>query len=173
MPNRVYVADFGISKNLENAANSLTEGYTGGTRMYQSPEASEKREHHMSPSEIYSLGAIFLGIATALHGENQSQFDSIMKEPEVRLKASKITSFLCRLRNVNNEDSRKGILQTNGQKPIIDLIDTMLDFEPSNRPTPNEVSHSLLETGGQDQVYHGECCRKNAVQLAYIRGKSR
>jgi len=167
-PKRAYLADFGISRNLEDASNSLTEGYAGGTRMYQSPEALENRKHHMSPAEIYSLGAVFLGIATVLYGENQSQFDSIMTELQPKVKAARITGFLSRLRRAASNDNHT--INDSGQKPIVDLIESMLEYEPEKRPTALETSHALVELGGRDQIYHEECCRKNTEQIANLRG---
>lgn len=67
--------------------------------MYQEPEVSEDR-HHMSPAELSTLGTIFLNTATVLYDESQSQFRSIMNESEPRLKASRATGFLSRLRKV-------------------------------------------------------------------------
>lgn len=171
-PKRAYLADFGISRNLEDASNSLTEGYAGGTRMFQAPEALEKRLHHMSPAEIYSLGAVFLAIATVLYGENQSQFDSIMKEFEPTLKASRITGFLSRLKKVAYSDDRRlNDSQSCYQKSLIDLIESMLEYEPEKRPTAVETSHALVELGGQNQIYHEECCRKNVEQISSLRGR--
>lgn len=170
-PKRAFLADFGISRNLEDATNSLTEGYAGGTRMYQSPEALGG-QHHMSPAEIYSLGAVFLSIATVLYGENQSQFDSIMKDLEPRSKAARITGFLSRLRKAAcSNDRTMNEPQACGQKHIVDLIESMLEYEPEKRPTALETNHALVELGGRGQIYHEECCRKSTEQLAGLRGK--
>lgn len=169
-PNRVYLADFGISRNLEDASNSLTEGYAGGTYPYQAPEVFERREHHMSPAEIYSLGAIFLAIATVLYGENQSQFDSIMKELDPRLKASRITGFLSKLRRAafNEVNTIDDSAATSDQKQIVDLAETMLEYEPERRPTALETNYSLLELGGQNRKRHlsrGTSCSLLIIEI--------
>lgn len=90
-----------------------------------------------------------------------------MKEVEPRLKASRITGFLIRLRKAAPTADHSLAYD---QKHFIDLVETMLEYEPEKRPTALQTNHELVELGGENQIFHEGCCRKTPTQLASMRG---
>ena len=63
----VLLADFGISKKYEN--NTFTEGSTPFTNKYAPPEVVDQDKRGLS-SDIFSLGCVFLEMATVILGES-------------------------------------------------------------------------------------------------------
>ncbi|WP_161982544.1 serine/threonine protein kinase [Dictyobacter alpinus] len=59
----VYLADFGLAKNMSSVAESLTEsGFLVGTPEYMAPELAEEAATHLS--DIYSLGIVLYQMLT-------------------------------------------------------------------------------------------------------------
>lgn len=160
-PGRVYLADFGIARDVRECENSLTCG-RAGTPSFIAPEVYEEIDHHMSPADVWALGGVFLNIVAVLYGADLERFDQIMKErdwdkkygmlpkylDDLRDKATKAALLDCELPNFNS-------------KHVIGLIDCMLKMEPNKRPSATEVNVKLSELGGLDQIYHLSCCHKN------------
>src|SRR6202040_2867361 len=63
----VLLADFGISKQYED--DTLTEGTTPFTDKYAPPEVVDQDKRGLS-SDIFSLGCVFLEMATVTLGES-------------------------------------------------------------------------------------------------------
>ncbi|KAH8684325.1 kinase-like domain-containing protein [Tricladium varicosporioides] len=160
-PGRIYLADFGIARDVRECENSLT-CKREGTPSFIAPEVYEEMDHHMSPADVWALGGVFLNIVAVLYGADLERYDQVMKErdwdkkyvmlpkylEDLRDRATKAALLDCELPNFNS-------------KHVIRLIDSMLKMEPNERPSATEVNAKLSELGGLDQVYHLPCCHKN------------
>ncbi|KAM3079436.1 hypothetical protein ACMFMG_005867 [Clarireedia jacksonii] len=167
---RVYLADFGIARDVKESEDSITCGRCG-TASWIAPEVYDGQDHHMSPADIFSLGCIFLNIATVLYGDSTAlaTFDEVMKEREWLKKYGLLSRHLNELRTraIKAQLANEEELNFNA-KNILGLVEKMLSFDAVERPTAEDVNLRLLELGGLDQIYHLSCCHKNNDFLANI-----
>ncbi|KAK0103537.1 hypothetical protein ONS95_005556 [Cadophora gregata] len=168
-PGRVYLADFGIARDVRDADDSITSGRCG-TLSWIAPEVYDGGEDYsMSRADIWSLGCIFLNIATVIYGETLERFEHIMKEKDWKLKYEMLPNYLEELRtkaisaSLENEDN-----PNLNCKHIVSLIDQMLQYDPLKRPKAKVVNERLLEFGGLDQIYHLSCCHKKNRQISQV-----
>jgi len=170
-PGRVYLADFGIARDVRESEDSITSGRCG-TPSWMAPEVHDEEIHHMSPADIWSLGCIFLNIATIIYGEMLEKYDGIMKEHNWTKKYELLPKYFNYLRSkaaaarFENRDA-----PNINFKHIVDLIDDMLNFKPEERPTAAEVNAKLSEYGGLDQIYHLPCCHKDNSHVSSVISK--
>jgi hypothetical protein len=127
--------------------------------------------HHMSPADIFSLGCVFLAVASVLYGASHSQYETTISESDQRKKAAGIAKYLNDLRQ---RASRLGKAAhdapTCAPKHLLALIESMLSQEPKSRPTACQINCSLHELGGIDQIYHGKCCKKDTEYISKLIG---
>ncbi|KAF2807946.1 kinase-like protein [Mytilinidion resinicola] len=71
----VFLTDFGLSKYFEDQLTTMTYGVTEKTQMYCAPEVAAS-EHRGRPSDIWSLGCVFLEMTTIYAGASLSEFAS-------------------------------------------------------------------------------------------------
>jgi len=170
-PGRVYLADFGIARDVRESEDSITCARQG-TPSWIAPEVHDEQDHHMSPADVWSLGCIFLNIATVMYGENLEEYEKIMKERDWKKKYEILPKYLLDLRTkataacLENDEE-----PTFNVKHVISLIDSMLKFEPEERPTAAEVNERLSELGGLDQIYHLSCCHKKNAHISRVISK--
>lgn len=170
---RVYLADFGIARDVKECEDSITCGRYG-TASWIAPEVYDRQDHHMSPADIFSLGCIFLNIATVLYGDSTAlaKFDEVMKEREWPKKYGMLSEHLKKLRTRAIEAQLANEEEPNfNAKNILGLVEKMLSIDAAERPTAEQVNARLQELGGLDQIYHLSCCHKNNGFLAEIMSK--
>jgi serine/threonine protein kinase len=51
-PGRVYLADFGIARDIRESEDSITSGRCG-TPYWIAPEVHDEMEHHMAPADVW------------------------------------------------------------------------------------------------------------------------
>lgn len=161
-PGRVYLADFGIARDVKGSENSITCGRYG-TASWIAPEVYDGEDHHMSRADVFSLGCVFLNIATVLYGGSieVATFDEVMKEREWPIKYKLLSDHLNKLRNKAIRAALADEEEPNfDAKNILGLVEKMLLYEADQRPTVKEVNERLCELGGLDQIYHLSCCHK-------------
>ncbi|KAF4635533.1 hypothetical protein G7Y89_g2560 [Cudoniella acicularis] len=170
-PGRVYLADFGIARDVRECENSLTFR-RAGTLSWIAPEVFEEETHHMSSADIWALGSIFLNITTMLYGERLERFEEIMKDrdwPDWEKKYQMLPKYLSELRAKATSAKLRDHQQPDfNVKNIIDLIDNMLEFKAERRPCATEVISRLSELGGLDQIYHLPCCHKSNKEITAV-----
>ncbi|KAF5870505.1 putative serine threonine protein kinase protein [Botrytis fragariae] len=175
-PGRVYLADFGIARDVKDSDNSITCGRYG-TASWIAPEVYDGEYHHMSSADVFSLGCIFLNIATVLYGDSMelATFDEIMKEKEWPMKYEMLSKHLNKLKDKAIRAALADEEEPNfDAKNILGLVEKMLLYEPEQRPSVKEVNERLCELGGLDQIYHLSCChKKNDVMSRSINTKMR
>lgn len=170
-PGRLYLADFGIARDVKEAENSITS-HRYGTPFWMAPEVHDEVDHHRSPADIWSLGCIFLKIMTLLYGETLEKYDETMMEHDWKKKYEMLPKYLEMLRSRGLTAGFDHLEAPSFRsKHIVDLIEKMLDYNPDQRPTAVQVNSTLSENGGLDQIYHLSCCHKPNSEITEIISK--
>ncbi|KAK4097348.1 kinase-like protein [Parathielavia hyrcaniae] len=164
-PGRVYLADFGISKDVHDRENTMTRGMPG-TPKWRAPEL----HHHdtdwsMRAADIYSLGLVFLDIATVIHHAPSDEFDHMLDHVSANPgDFGRLHSYLHKLelQALATQEIDDVNAPTFGPRYVVHLISRMVSLTPSSRPVISQVNNELAELGGVDQVYHSSCCRKSS-----------
>jgi serine/threonine protein kinase len=162
---RPLIADFGIARTYRSAEETETDGWTSFTKRYAAPEVV-KQESRGLPADIFSLGCVFLEIIDAAYRHHDDIRKSLSREKllQVVLDANpqgdssyqaNINALQARL----TPDAFKfGIWYIN---PPVATILTMLNSDPKDRPTAEELSSVF----GKDV-----CCDSGAPRLQAIPG---
>ncbi|CAG8974109.1 hypothetical protein HYALB_00002744 [Hymenoscyphus albidus] len=163
---RVFLADFGIARDVRDSDNTQTAGGTG-TTLWKAPEVYLGNDHHMSPADVWSLGCIFLAAITAVYGETKEKFQKALRHerdpsrenPRIRkhihdLQQKATTAWLTNKDEINIDI-----------KHVLELVERMLRHDPKERPTMMQVNISLSELGGLNQTFHLQCCYKDKNHL--------
>lgn len=160
-PGRVYLADFGISKDVHDRDHTMTRGQLG-TPKWRAPELHQNLDDwSMRAADVYSLGMVLLSIATVVYGAPLDDFDVMLGDLSPRGRADKLQGYLRKLEGVAL--ATQGVEDVNaptfGPKHVVDLASKMLSSTPSSRPVILQVRAQLAELGGIDQIYHSACCK--------------
>jgi serine/threonine protein kinase len=170
-PGQVYLADFGISRDLKDSMHSVTDSYVGFSRGYAAPEVEAKGMHHPASADVYSLGAVFLNVATVVYGETRRRCGEVMRSGGAASRRETIEGYLADLRPLATKTGRVAEdALTCLPKHLVGLMEAMLAHEPGERPSAEEVGRRLVEIGGIEQVYHAECCKKSAAHISKLIG---
>lgn len=190
-PGRVYLADFGISRDVNNEEHTMT-CLEIGTKSWCAPErdpnfaealpapplaARPATDHQdgwsMKAADVYSLGLVFLNIAAILYGARQSKLHDILKPKDWRLKSRQLDEYMSDLRvlalvtQVFADESG----HTCAPKHIVGLIKSMVVLKASDRPNMAKINEELVSLGGIEQVYHNSCCKAPARTLTQLMDK--
>lgn len=169
-PDRVYLADFGVARDVKESENSITS-QRYGTPLWMAPEVHGGMNHRRSLADIWSLGSIFLKILSVLYEEGLEKYDEIMTEQDWKKKYEVLSEYLKRLKSRGEAAGfQHPEAQTFSSKHTINLVEKMLDFSPEHRPCADKVNFMLTELGGLDQIYHLQCCHKPNSAITEIIG---
>jgi len=163
-PGRVYLADFGIAKDVNDRDRTMTMGLQG-TPKWRAPEIHSSRdEWSMKAADVYSLGLVLLNIATILYGGNLADFDVVMSDLTAHGRAEKLAQYHSQLEKLAlaTQEVEDVNAASFAPKHIVSLTSKMLAAEPSKRPVVTQVETELVELGGIDQIYHSTCCKKSS-----------
>jgi serine/threonine protein kinase len=169
-PGRVYLADFGIARDVRDCEDRITSS-GGGSKYWSAPEVAHEQDHSMSSADIYSLGCIFLTIATVLYGETLETYEKVMKEPSWTEKYEKLPKYLQELTARAAKAKLSDDTPDFNVKHTLGLVECMLKYEPHERPTAVEINARLSELGGLEQRYHLSCCHKSKVDITKVINK--
>ncbi|KAK5651399.1 hypothetical protein OQA88_12556 [Cercophora sp. LCS_1] len=162
-PGRVYLADFGISKDVHGRDHTMTIG-PQGTPKWRAPEIHSRDEWSQQAADVYSLGLVFLNIATVLYGGNMADFDAVVADLTAQGRAEKLEQYYPKLEAMALATQQ--VVDANAPsfspKHIVGLTSRMLSTDRSQRPRMKDVETELVELGGIDQIYHSSCCKKNS-----------
>ncbi|KFY83652.1 hypothetical protein V498_07893 [Pseudogymnoascus sp. VKM F-4517 (FW-2822)] len=167
-PGQVYLADFGISRDLKDSMHSVTDSCVGFSLGYVAPEVEARGVHHPASADVYSLGAVFLNVATVVYGETRARCGEVMREKTGSRQAT-IEGYLDELRPraINAGRAAEEAL-TCLPRHLVGLTEAMLAHDPEKRPSAQEVGKRLVEIGGIEQVYHGSCCKKSSAYVSKL-----
>ncbi|KAL2161886.1 hypothetical protein VTH06DRAFT_7670 [Thermothelomyces fergusii] len=166
-PGRVYLADFGVAKDVHGRANTMTIG-ARGTREWWAPEVQRyDAEWSMKAADVYSLGLILLNILTVIYNAPLNEFEAVLEDVSFDGRAMKLDEYLPKLERValasqEVDDANAAMF---GPKHIINLAARMVSRNPSSRPVISQVDSELVELGGFDQVYHSKCGKRSSRYL--------
>ncbi|AEO63962.1 7632381a-719b-484e-9cdd-68c2337217b5 [Thermothielavioides terrestris] len=163
-PGRVYLADFGIAKDVHDRDHTMTRGQAG-TPKWRAPELHQvQNDWSMKAADVYSLGMVLLSIATLIHDAPLDEFDDMLGELSPEGRAEKLQRYLRKLETLAlaTQDVDDVNAPTFGPKHIVELASRMLSSTPESRPVIFQVESELVELGGIDQVYHAPCCKKSS-----------
>ncbi|KAK4175058.1 kinase-like domain-containing protein [Triangularia setosa] len=162
-PGRVYIADFGIAKDVGERDHTMTRG-PAGTPKWRAPELNQVQcDWSMQAAEVYSLGLVLLNIATVIHGGDLADFDEIIGDLTPRGRADKISAYLPKLERLAlaTQEVHDVNAFTFAPKHAFHLVSRMLDLDAERRPSIFQVDAELIDLGGVEQVYHSNCCKKS------------
>ncbi|KAK2590788.1 hypothetical protein QQS21_011525 [Conoideocrella luteorostrata] len=169
-PDRVYLADFGISRDVSGQEQTTTDGLPG-TERWRAPELYGDHGSSMQLSDMYSLGLVYLNIATVLYDVRLADFDEALsyparssREKQLQVREDKVKVHLDRL--TAHALVRPPFMFTyDGQetvrpRPLTHLISRMVATNPRHRLTAAKIDEKLSMLGGINQIYHADCCRR-------------
>lgn len=167
---RVYLADFGISRDVSGQDQTTTEGMPG-TERWRAPELYGDYGSSMQLSDVYSLGLVFLNIATVLYDVRLQEFDEALSYPSRQTREEQLASREQKLhRHLENLVSHALVTppfmfthagqETVRPRPLTNIIGRMVAPQPRQRPSVDKVDDKLSMLGGIHQIYHGECCKR-------------
>lgn len=162
-PGRVYLADFGIARDVHDRDHTMTFGIQG-TPKWRAPEIlNPNDEWSMKDADTYSLGLVFLNIATILYGGSMAEFDHVLDDT-TRSRAEKLRQYHVKLETMALATQALKDVKAHSFAPkhVLDLTSRMLSPKPSDRPRANQVDVELVDLGGIEQVYHLPCCKKGS-----------
>ncbi|VBB80329.1 Putative Serine/Threonine protein kinase [Podospora comata] len=163
-PGRVYIADFGIAKDVGERDHTMTRG-PAGTPKWRAPELNQVQcDWSMQAAEVYSLGLVLLNIATVIHGGDLADFDEIIADLTLRGRDDKINAYLPKLERLAlaTQEVQDVNAFTFAPKHTLRLVSRMLHLDAERRPSIFQVDAELIDLGGVEQVYHSHCCKKSA-----------
>ncbi|KAL3595037.1 hypothetical protein FPOAC2_09358 [Fusarium poae] len=167
---RVYLADFGVSRDVSGQDQTMTEGVPG-TERWRAPELYANNGSSMQFSDIYSLGLVFLNIATVLYNVRLAEFDEALKYPsrntqEEQLceREKKLNAHLAKLTS-HALVTPPFMFTHEGQetvrpRPVVNLVARMITPNPKSRLHAYKIDEKFSMLGGIHQIYHGECCKR-------------
>lgn len=169
-PDRVYLADFGISRDVSGQDQTTTDGMPG-TERWRAPELYGDHGSSMQLSDMYSLGLVYVNIATVLYDVRLADFDETLSYPprisrgeqlilrEMKLKAhieSLAAHALVRPPFMFTYEGQ----ETVRPRPLTHLVSRMVATNPRQRYSAAKTDEKLSMLGGIAQIYHGKCCKK-------------
>ncbi|KAK1836793.1 sperm motility kinase [Podospora conica] len=163
-PGRVYLADFGIAKDVNSRDHTMTMG-AQGTPKWRAPEIHSSRdEWSMKAADVYSLGLVLLEIATVLYRGNLADFDVVVGDLTSWGRAEKLAQYHPRLEAMAlaTQEVEDANAPSFSPKHVVGLTARMLASDPSKRPVVDLVDTELVELGGIEQIYHSSCCKRSS-----------
>lgn len=171
MPDRVYLADFGVSRDVSDMDHTTTEGQPG-TERWRAPELYGGGKKSMQLADMYSLGLVYLLIATVLYNGRIDDLYAVLRYDPYQNRTQQLARreellgpYITRLSELALADPphrfRFSGQETIGPKPLLNLIRRMTATTPKSRPEAQQVQDHLSLLGGVHQRYHGSCCRRS------------
>ncbi|KAJ4291886.1 hypothetical protein N0V90_009783 [Kalmusia sp. IMI 367209] len=153
IPWKVYLADFGIARAYQTAAEADTESPTSYTRTYAAPEVVLQEKRGLS-ADIFSLGCVFMEMTATLasrqvHGQNERH-----RLQSIRTKDDSDTSYQANIDAIQHWFRQKRIHATQwitpmgltpmgdfiGLEALFNILPQMIDKSPSQRPLAWEIA---------------------------------
>ncbi|KFA74867.1 hypothetical protein S40288_06474 [Stachybotrys chartarum IBT 40288] len=169
-PGSVYLADFGISRDVSGQDQTTTDSVPG-TERWRAPELYGDNGSSMQLSDIYSLGLVLLNVATVLYKGRLSEFEDALsyssrlsRTEQLKIREDKLQRFVDNL-TAYALVTPPFMFTYEGQetvrpRPLLSLISRTLAANPRSRPSADRIDEKLSILGGIHQIYHGECCKR-------------
>ncbi|KAH8723549.1 kinase-like domain-containing protein [Phaeosphaeriaceae sp. PMI808] len=138
--NGLWVTDFGTATDFSILTTSATENGERGTPKYFAPEVAVYAPSGRA-ADIFSMGCIFLEIITLSVG--------YCLEETVELRRENDRSFQANLDGIHMWFSREQITsRTNADEHIMGLVRTMMQKDPEQRPSAEQVEEEVVLISG-------------------------
>ncbi|KAK3901895.1 kinase-like domain-containing protein [Staphylotrichum tortipilum] len=163
-PGCVYLADFGISKDVHNRDNTMTM-QQHGTPKWKAPELHQPNDMwSMKSADVYSLGLVMLNIATAIYYAPFDEFEATLGDLTTDGRAEKRRVYLRKLEGLAlaTQQVEDANAPTFGPKHIVHLVTRMISIDALSRPLISQVASEVIDLGGIDQVYYSHCCKRSS-----------
>jgi serine/threonine protein kinase len=140
---RVYLADFGLSRNFSSQGHSQTDGPTSRTPRYCAPEVY-KYEIRGRSADIFSLGCVFTEMLTVLHGKHPQDFAEFRRgqgdDESFHANLSRVDDWLSGLGDHNSLTYKTSRHEA--------VVRKMISYEPEARPAASTIliEHMLYNT---------------------------
>ncbi|TAQ87572.1 hypothetical protein B7494_g4092 [Chlorociboria aeruginascens] len=154
---RVYFTDFGISLDWESLSRSTTTEDSAKTPLYCSPEVAQFKSRNSS-SDIWSLGCVFLEMATVLSGREIEEMQRFFKNHNDNYRFYTNIEIIPKW----SEMLRKDMSPEDSQ--ALQWVASMLRLEPTERPTASTLFELILrsQNGMGSNSFCGTCCEPDA-----------
>lgn len=164
----VMLTDFGTSKKYTKPEDALTSGLTRCTVKYASPQVLDGHPREYD-SDVYSLGCVFLEMATVILGRSLKQLYEkvgVVVDAERILKYGRsgvaIKQWIRELKELCETDyslastshtskTRNGILMS---KHLLDVICSMMSNDRNGRPTVDKAWDDFAEVCEECKFCH-------------------
>lgn len=139
--NQPLLTDFGISKHYRAGEASKSDGWTYKTDKYACPQSTDESERDYR-SDVYSLGCVFLEMATVILCEQdflpkmENFRGAINNKPSYCETLPKVNEWLNKLAASQDAD---GDLLCSTLVPALEHIRKMLSFELKDRPWADQL----------------------------------
>ncbi|KAH9240819.1 hypothetical protein K456DRAFT_579234 [Colletotrichum gloeosporioides 23] len=154
----VYLADFGTSKLRLDGHLTTNGGSKEGTPRYWAPEVGDHANRNRS-SDIWSLGCVFLEMATVLFGRTQQEmhefFNTHGSENHQRISLNPVATreWIEVLRRSSFNDSS-----------VLDWTAWMLQPKPDERPTAAQLRGKIKDLQTEFEYICRECAAPNGTR---------
>lgn len=154
----LFMTDFGISRIIRDPEQSQTDGATGRTEMYCSPEVADG-EPRRRASDTFSLGCVFAEILTCIAGQTVQEFRNRRTDDDVSFHSNLplVAKWIEELDFEKGPPISPATCQpsTVCRKTTLDMVNR----DPNERPT----AWQLLET-----FPPRPCCKQGPVPLGPV-----
>jgi serine/threonine protein kinase/ankyrin repeat protein len=146
--NVVYLADFGTALDWSKFTRQTTQDRdTPGTPNYMAPEAATRGVARNTASDMWSLGVVYLEIATVLKGYQLAQWYEFCQTKASNLRRIDGAPW----RNMEAVNTWMDILQSNDRSPPKDnaplaWIKSLLHKRPEMRPGARSIVRTIKES---------------------------
>ncbi|KAK1845423.1 dual specificity mitogen-activated protein kinase kinase 1 [Colletotrichum chrysophilum] len=154
----VYLADFGTSKVCLDGHLTTNGEPKEGTPRYWAPEAGYHANRNRS-SDIWSLGCVFLEMATTLLGRTQLEMLEFFNAHGngnhhcIGLNLEATREWIDELRRSSFNDSN-----------VLDWTDWMLQPKPDDRPTAAQLRGKIKDLDAEFEYICYECASRNGMK---------
>lgn len=151
----VYLADFGISLDWEGLSRSTTTEDSAKTVLYFAPEVAEHRPRNTA-SDIWSLGCVFLEIATVLAGFEVEEMQNFFRTTNSDYR------FYTNVEIIPNWSTFIALKLPPGDDVSLEWVSEMLLPDPSERPSATSLVSSIAQNARANHIlttrFCGSCC---------------
>ncbi|KAK2755605.1 dual specificity mitogen-activated protein kinase kinase 1 [Colletotrichum kahawae] len=154
----VYLADFGTSKLRLDGHLTTNGGSKEGTPRYSAPEVGDQANRNRS-SDIWSLGCVFLEMATVLFGRTQQDMHEFFlthgseNHQQISLNPEATREWIEVLRSSSFNDSN-----------VLDWTAWMLQPKPDDRPTAARLRGKIKDLETEFEYICRECAAPNGMR---------
>ncbi|KAI0133873.1 kinase-like domain-containing protein [Xylariales sp. AK1849] len=169
-PGRVYLADFGISRDVNDQDHTRTYLENGSLKWLSPERLFPQDDWSMQSADIYSLGLVFLNMATIMYCARQSGLFDVLEQKDRHVRLQHLDAYLEELQKLAlvTQEFADENAHTYAPKHVVGLTKRMMSPEPSKRPSMAKVNEELATLGGVEQIYHGSCCRVPARSMTQL-----